>query len=245
MQNKIMKLLLAMIATVSVGIAVFFTLTIEVPVLKTSITAGTVITPDNLTNRRVIKTSVTNAVKDDKYVVGKVSSIDIPANTPFPMTALDTYSEPAADNSDHVTISVPVDYLHCVNGIKSGDLVNIIAFFGKEAVDGEGAFTIGINTIGTIVHVTYESGYLAKVDVELPKEDAVRTITAISVGETYIVKNFDMNDVNLQGITARDLFLENFLATSDDNSVVEDNNGNPLVNLVNDFNEQNGIGGGN
>ena len=245
MQNKIMKLLLAMIATVSVGIAVFFTLTVEVPVLRSGITAGTVIMPDNLTNKRVIKTSVTNAVKDDKYVVGKVSSIDIPANTPFPMTALDTYSEPVADNSDHVTISVPVDYLHCVNGIKSGDLINIIVFFSDNSVEGEGAFTIGINTIGTIVHVTYENGYLAKVDVELPKEDAVRTITAISVGETYIVKNFDDNDVNLQGITARDLFLENFLATSDDNSVVEDNNGNPLVNLVNDFNEQNGIGGGN
>lgn len=128
MQNKIMKLLLAMIATISVGLAVFFTLTVEVPVLKTGIPAGTVIMPDNLTNRRVIKTSVTNAVKDDKYVVGKVSSIDIPANTPFPMTALDTYSEPVADNSDH-----------------------IIVFFSDNSVKGEGAFTIGINTIGTIV----------------------------------------------------------------------------------------------
>lgn len=110
------------------------------------------------------------------------------------MTALDTYSEPVADNSDNITVSVPVDYLHCVNGIKSGDLINIIVFFSDNSVEGEGAFTIGINTIGTIVHVTYENGYLAKVDVELPKEDAVRTITAISVGETYIVKNFDDND---------------------------------------------------
>ena len=245
MQNKIMKLLLAMIATVSVGIAIFLTLTVEVPVLKNSIAAGTVIMPENIINKRIIKTAAGNAIEDGKYAVGKVAAIDIPANTPFPMAALDTYSEPVADNNDHVTISVPVDYLHCVNGIKSGDLINIIVFFGKEAVDGEGAFTIGINTIGTVTHVTFENGYLAKVDVELPKEDAVRTITAISVGETYIVKNFDENDIRLQGITARDLFLENFLATSEDDSVVEDDNGNPLVNLVNEFNDENGIGGGN
>ena len=51
MQNKIMKLLLVMIATISVGIAVFFTLTVEVPVLKTGIPAGTVIMPDNLTEK--------------------------------------------------------------------------------------------------------------------------------------------------------------------------------------------------
>ena len=94
------------------------------------------------------------------------------------------------------------------------------------------------------MHVTYENGYLAKVDVELPKEDAIRTVTAISVGETYIVKNFDMNEIKLSGITARDLFLENFLATAEEVQVVEDNNGNPLVNLVNEFNEENGIGGG-
>ena len=46
MQNKIMKLLLAMIAIICTCIAVFFTLTEEVPVLKNSVTAGTVITPD-------------------------------------------------------------------------------------------------------------------------------------------------------------------------------------------------------
>ena len=103
---------------------------------------------------------------------------------------------------------------------------------------------IGINTIGTIVHVTYENGYLAKVDVELPKEDVIRTVTAISVGETYIVKNFDMNEIKLSGITARDLFLENFLATAEEDPAVEDNSSNPLVNLVDEFNEENGIGGG-
>ena len=203
MQNKIMKLLLAMIAIICTCIAVFFTLTEEVPVLKNSVTAGTVITPENITNRRIVKTAHKNAIREDKYAVGKVATIDIPANTPFPL-----------------------------------------AVFSDNAVEGENAFTIGINTIGIIVHVTYENGYLAKVDVELPKEDAVRTVTAISVGETYIVKNFDMNEIKLSGITARDLFLENFLATAEEVQVVEDNNGNPLVNLVDEFNEENGIGGG-
>ena len=245
MQNKIMKLLLALIAIICTCIAVFFTLTEEVPVLKNSVTAGTVITPENITERRILKTTNKNAIKEDKYAVGKVAAIDIPANTPFPLAALDAYSEEPVDNKDHIVVSIPVDYLHCVNGIKSGDLVNLIVFFSDNAVEGENAFTIGINTIGTIVHVTYENGYLAKVDVELPKEDAIRTVTAISVGETYIVKNFDMNEIKLSGITARDLFLENFLATYEENEVVEDNNGNPLVNLVNEFNEENGIGGGN
>ena len=244
MQNKIMKLLLALIAIICTCIAVFFTLTEEVPVLKNSVTAGTVITPENITNRRIVKTAHKNAIREDKYAVGKVAAIDIPANTPFPLAALDAYSEEPADNKGHIVVSVPVDYMHCVNGIKSGDLVNLIIFFSDNAVEGENAFTIGINTIGTIVHVTYENGYLAKVDVELPKEDAIRTVTAISVGETYIVKDFDMNEIKLSGITARDLFLENFLATAEEDPAVEDNSSNPLVNLVDEFNEENGIGGG-
>ncbi len=245
MQNKIMKLLLAVIATVSVGLAVFFTLTTEVPVLKTGVTAGTVITPENITNRRVVKTTVINAVKEDKYIVNRVAAIDIPANTPFPMTALDSYSEPEKDNEDQITIAIPVDYLHCVNGIKSGDLVNIVVFFTRDSVEGEGAFSMGINTIGTVVHVTTEEGMIVKIDVQLPKSEAVRTITAISVGETYIIKNFSDNDIHLIGITARDLYLESFLVTDEENAVVDNNTDNPLVNLVNDFNEENDIGGGN
>ncbi len=89
MQNKIMKLLLAMIAIVCTCIAVFFTLTEEVPVLKNSVIAGTVITPENITNRRILKTRNKNVIKEDKYAAGKVAAIDIPANTPFPLTALD------------------------------------------------------------------------------------------------------------------------------------------------------------
>ena len=114
MQNKIMKLLLAMIAIICTCIAVFFTLTEEVPVLKNSVAAGTVITPENITNRRIVKTAHKNAIREDKYVVGKVAAIDIPANTPFPLTALDAYSEEPADNKGHIVVSVPVDYLHCV-----------------------------------------------------------------------------------------------------------------------------------
>ena len=55
MQNKLLKILLALIAVGAAGCAIYFEMTAEIPVLKNEIQAGEVIRADDITSERIMK----------------------------------------------------------------------------------------------------------------------------------------------------------------------------------------------
>lgn len=208
MENKLLKTLLVIICSAICGVLIYFNLTIEVPMFKTTMASGDVITSEMVTTKRIFKSEFT----DDFYsngldLIGKSVVSDVAPNIPVAKALTQAPVKPAVDvdNSKVAIVPVSVRPENVPANLKTGDLINILASFDGGVVDGE-AFVIGYSYIATVSNITYdESGGVSKIDCIVDKELAVDISASVALGNIYIIKNEDINDVELSGTTARDL----------------------------------------
>ena len=216
MESKITKAILAMLLVVVASISLFFQLTVEVPTLKNAIAEGSVIVPENITITRVLKSEITNGIiQDGVFMVGKTAKIDIPAYTPFASTVIEerlgTELVPEETFSNLVVIPVAVNPLHVPADLKNDDLVNIIVYFPESTVKDQDAFAVGFNVFGKVSNITRDTNNaITKVDILIDKEVAVEISASSSLGDIYIIRNIEDNDIQLEGTTAKDIYLQHF-----------------------------------
>lgn len=117
-------------------------------------------------------------------------------------------------NTSRITVSLPVNSQFVPSSIKKGDRVNILAFFKSDAVEGKDAFTIGFADTSTVEGViTDENGKITTLDLGVDKSLAVEVITASSIAEVHIIKNYG-NNTPLKGSTGADLYSKYFASSN-------------------------------
>lgn len=212
MQNKIIKIFFSIIAVVSITFGLYMSLTTDIPVLKSTVPAGTIITSDNITTVKWWNPQLTDdIIRDGIDVVGKVSTVEIQAGYALTDDVLEAQqSEEITINTSKITVSVPVNPQFVPSNIKKGDKVNILAFFKDGAIEGKGAFTIGFSDPSTVEAViTDENGKITTLDLGVDKSVSVEVVTASSIAEIHIIKNYG-NNTTLKGATGADLYSKYF-----------------------------------
>lgn len=216
MQNKIIKILFSIVAILSIGFGLYMSLTTDIPVLKTTIPAGTIVTSDNITTVKWWNPQLTDdIIRNGVDVVGKISTVEIQAGYALTDDVLEAQkTEDIQFNSSKITVSIPVNPQFVPSTIKKGDKVNILAFFKDGAVEGKSAFTIGFSDPSTVESViTDENGRITTLDLGVDKTVAVEVVTASSTGEIHIIKNYGNNSA-LKGSTTSDLYSKYFTTSS-------------------------------
>lgn len=209
MENKLLKALLVFICTAIAGVMIYFNLTVEIPVFNTTVLSGTTITSNMIDNQRVMKSQIS----DDFYqsgidLVGKNTVIDISAGIPIAKNLIEEPVAPAVeiDSSKVAIVPIPVKPENIPSDLQKGDLVNILAYFDSSVSGDNNAYVIGYDYIATVSNITYdETGKVSKVDCIIEKDLAVDISASVSIGNIYIIKNEDINDVELNGVTVQDL----------------------------------------
>lgn len=214
MQNKIIKVLLSLIAIGGISFAMYMGLTTDIPVLKSDVTAGTIITSDNITtvkwwNPQLTDDIITNGVD----VVGKIATVEIQAGYALTDDVLEIQkADEIQINTSKITMSVPVKAENVPSNIKKGDKVNILAFFNAGTVEGKGAFTIGFSDASTVEGVTTdENGKVIALDLGVDKSVSTEIVMAFSTGDVHIIKNYG-NNTTLNGATTNELYSKYFSA---------------------------------
>ena len=225
MENKILKLLLVFICTIVAGTMIYFNLTVEIPVFKTAVSSGTTITADMVGSERIMKSQIT----DDFYqsgmdLIGKSTTVDIAANIPVAKALTEEPVKPSVDidNSKVAIVPIPVKPENIPSDLKKGDLVNVLVYFDSSVADGD-AFVIGYNYIATVSDIIYdESGKVSKIDCIFEKSMATDISASVSMGTIYIIKNEDINSVELNGATVRELFNKYYNSSAVVEDIVEE-----------------------
>lgn len=221
MQNKILKVILALILTISALAAAFFSVTTEIPVVKSDVAAGDVIVSENIDTIRMLKGNVSDAmISNSLELVGKTARVSISSNKAVLNAQLEskTISE-GETQDDTVVVALPVNPSHVPVDLKQGDSINIIAYFRDGVVEGQKAWAIGFNTPAKVESITKtENNEISRIDIIIEKDMSVEIATSVSLGDIYVVKNVAENNIALQGTTAQDIYLKNFHI-----QVIEDN----------------------
>lgn len=209
MENKILKVLLVLIVVIMGATAVYFNLTTEVPSLKTELKDGSIVLATDIEDTRMLKSQIpSNTFADGKEMVGKEVQGTIAAGIPVLKEQLKDIEKPSAVSDEVIAIvPIPVDSTHVPSKIKEGDLVNVIVFFAENEKIAQEAFAIGYDYIATVNRITKDAdGNIVRVDIVCDKELAVDLAASISLGDVFIIQNEDINDIELKGTTAKDLF---------------------------------------
>ena len=225
MENRLLKLLLVFICTAIAGAIIYFNLTVEIPVFKTAVSSGTTITADMISTERIMKSQIT----DDFYqsgmdIIGKSATTDIAANIPVAKALTEEPVKPSVDidTTKVAIVPIPVKSENVPSDLKKGDLVNILAYFDSSAADGD-AFVIGYKYIATVSDIIYdESGKVSKIDCIFEKSLATDISASVSMGTIIVIKNEDINSVELNGSTVRELFNKYYNSSAVVEDIVEE-----------------------
>ena len=213
MQNKFLKILLALIAVAAAGTALYFQLSTEVPVLKNDIKAGQVLEAKDIDEVRFMKMSLPEGTYEKGIdMVGKETAYNVPAGVPVPTAALKKVIK-AEDiiPSDEAIVPVQISFERAPSDLKENDRINILAYFQAGVVQDAPAFLIGIDEQATVKTVKKdETGHIIGVDISVKKNLAPEIAASVSMGNIYIIKNVTDNDISLPGTTGKDIYDSNF-----------------------------------
>lgn len=215
MENKILKLLLSLVLIVSAAAGIYFTLTTPVPVLSGTVAEGAVIKPADIVETRIFKNQlVDTTILHGTELVGKVAKFELPENTPITTGAVEERVGNEIDSetpdADTVVVPVKVDPNNVPADLKTGDIVNVIAYFPTGSLEDVNSFTVGFNEMGTVSKVSSDETGIFKVDILMKKAVSTKVMTAVSEGDVYVIRDLQSNDVQLDSVTTKDIYLESF-----------------------------------
>ena len=168
-------------------------------------------------------------ITDDFYqsgmdLIGKNTTVDIAANIPVAKALTEEPVKPSVDidNSKVAIVPIPVKPENIPSDLKKGDLVNVLVYFDSSVADGD-AFVIGYNYIATVSDIiTDDTGKVSKIDCIFEKSMATDISASVSMGTIYIIKNEDINSVELNGATVRELFNKYYNSSAVVEDIVEE-----------------------
>lgn len=236
MQNKILKIILTIMSLALLLVGVMLTITIEIPVTSKELPNNYEIKATDITTKRVFKNSIDKETYINALdVLGKQTNVHLDYGSTF------TYSNIASkvqsivndDTDSLVTMPLAIDPTHAPDALQKGDIINLLFYFSPNVInDDNEAFAIGFNYIATVNSVLRDSdGYICKVDVLVSKDIAVDIATSTSLGQLFIIKNSEINNINLKGSSASDILAKYYTAEIESiNETAEMENNEDLEN---------------
>ena len=213
MNKKIIKGLFALVAIIIIIVSAYFLLSKEIPVLNKTITAGQVITENDITTKRVFKTD--GFVVSSSDLIGKEAVSTLEANQPIVSILLETPQEETGeivDSSDEfVVIQLNVDASR-MPSLNKGDLVYLATFFDAGAIQNESSFNIVYPTIAIVERgnqvsddgTTVTNG----VQIKINKDYVTHALFAQHYGQIYLIKTNDTTPENFEGSSAYKQYVE-------------------------------------
>lgn len=217
MQNKILKIILTIMSLALLLIGVMFTITIEVPITSKELPNNYEIKASDITTKRVLKNSINNETYVNALdVLGKQTNVHLDLGSVFTYSNISNKVQSVVneDSDSLVTMPLAIDPTHAPDALQKGDIINLLFYFSPNVInDDNEAFAIGFNYIATVNSVLHDSdGYICKVDVLVSKDIAVDIATSTSLGQLFIIKNSEINNINLKGASASDILAKYYTA---------------------------------